>query len=127
MILSLDRCVSSIVTVAAESQTPPSKAPPRKCARLRQEEQEEEDGKQKGKMAISNTSVTDVTEPFSSLSITPPPSPATAPTCKEEAELEKQIVEERVEERVEKRKGDVNEQPRKKPFWLEDEDLPPMM
>ncbi|XP_042293031.1 LIM and calponin homology domains-containing protein 1-like isoform X2 [Thunnus maccoyii] len=119
----------SIVTVAAESQASPSKAPRRMSAGLRerQEEEEEEDGKQKGEMTIPNTSVTDVTEPLSSKTITPPPSPATAPTCKEKAELEKRIVEERVEEKVEERKGDVNEQPRKKPFWLEDEDLPPMM
>ncbi|XP_044203208.1 LIM and calponin homology domains-containing protein 1-like isoform X7 [Thunnus albacares] len=119
----------SIVTVAAESQASPSKAPRRMSAGLRErrEEEEEEDGKQKGEMTIPNTSVTDVTEPLSSKTITPPPSPATAPTCKEKAEVEKRIVEERVEEKVEERKGDVNEQPHKKPFWLEDEDLPPMM
>lgn len=129
LVLSLDRCFGSIVTVAAESQASPSKAPRRMSAGLRErrEEEEEEDGKQKGEMTIPNTSVTDVTEPLSSKTITPPPSPATAPTCKEKAELEKRIVEERVEEKVEERKGDVNEQPRKKPFWLEDEDLPPMM
>ncbi|KAM7394447.1 hypothetical protein PAMP_021251 [Pampus punctatissimus] len=123
--LSLDRCLSSIVAVAAEPQAPPSKAPTRKHAGLRERQEEEEDEKQKGEMAVPNTPVTDVTEPLSSPSVTPP---AVAPTCKEEAELEKQIVEERVEERVEESKGDVNEQPRKKPFWLEeDEDLPPMM
>ncbi|CAK6973981.1 LIM and calponin homology domains-containing protein 1-like isoform X4 [Scomber scombrus] len=120
----------SIVTVATESQTPPSKAPHRKSVgqKERQEEKkEEEDGKQKGEMLIPNASVTDVTEPFSSPSVTPPPSPATAPTFKEEVKLEKQIVEERVKEKVEERKGDITKQPRKKPFWLEDKDLPPMM
>ncbi|XP_044046325.1 LIM and calponin homology domains-containing protein 1-like isoform X9 [Siniperca chuatsi] len=110
---------SSIVTMAAEPQATPSKAPTlTKCAGLR--ERQEEDGKQEGDMTIPNTSVTDVTEPPSSPSLTPPPSPA---TCEVEAELEKQSVEEKVEER----KRDVNEEPRKKPFWLDDDDLPPMM
>ncbi|XP_044046317.1 LIM and calponin homology domains-containing protein 1-like isoform X2 [Siniperca chuatsi] len=109
----------SIVTMAAEPQATPSKAPTlTKCAGLR--ERQEEDGKQEGDMTIPNTSVTDVTEPPSSPSLTPPPSPA---TCEVEAELEKQSVEEKVEER----KRDVNEEPRKKPFWLDDDDLPPMM
>lgn len=79
-------------------------------------------------MTIPNTSVTGVTEPLSSPSLTPPPSPAAAQTCKVEAELEKQSVEERVEEKVEKGKRDVNEEePQNKPFWLDDDDLPPMM
>ncbi|XP_038569024.1 LIM and calponin homology domains-containing protein 1-like isoform X2 [Micropterus salmoides] len=89
---------------------------------------QEEDGKQEGAMTIPNTSVTGVTEPLSSPSLTPPPSPAAAQTCKVEAELEKQSVEERVEEKVEKGKRDVNEEePQNKPFWLDDDDLPPMM
>ncbi|XP_051241056.1 LIM and calponin homology domains-containing protein 1 isoform X3 [Dicentrarchus labrax] len=116
---------SSSVTVAAEPQTLLSKAPTLlKCAGLR--EKQEEDGKQEGDMKIPNTSVTDVTESLSSPSLTPPPNPAAATTCKVEAELVKQSVVERVEERVEERKRDVNEEPRKKPFWLDD-DLPPMM
>lgn len=114
--------------MATEPQTPPSKPLHRKSVGLKErQEKEEEDGKQKGEMVIPNASVTDVTEPFSSPSVTPPPGPTTAPTFKEEVKLEKQIVEERVKEKVEERKGDINEQPRKKPFWLEDEDLPPMM
>ncbi|XP_035516855.1 LIM and calponin homology domains-containing protein 1-like [Morone saxatilis] len=114
---------SSSVTVAAEPQTPLSKAPTLpKCAGPR--ERQEEDGKQEGDMKKPNTSVTDVTEPLSSPSLSPPPNPAV--TCKVEAELVKQSVEERVEEKVEERKRDVNEEPQKKPFWLDD-DLPPMM
>ncbi|XP_070768876.1 LIM and calponin homology domains-containing protein 1-like [Enoplosus armatus] len=117
---------SSIVTVAAEPQAPPSKAPTlSKCAGL--SERQEEDGKQEGGMTIPNTSVTGVTEPLSSPSLTPPPSPATAQTCKVEAEMEKQSVEERAEEKMEKRKRGANEDPQKKPFWLDDDDLPPMM
>ncbi|XP_045903407.1 LIM and calponin homology domains-containing protein 1a isoform X2 [Micropterus dolomieu] len=97
-----------------------------KCGGLT--ERQEEDGKQEGAMTIPNTSVTGVTEPLSSPSLTPPPSPAAAQTCKVEAELEKQSVEERVEEKVEKGKRDVNEEePQNKPFWLDDDDLPPMM
>ncbi|XP_074485575.1 LIM and calponin homology domains-containing protein 1-like isoform X6 [Sebastes fasciatus] len=115
-------CESSIVTVAAEPQALLSKAPTLpKCAGLRRKRQEE-DGKQEGDMTISDTS-----EPLSSSSPTPPPSPAAAPARKVEAELEKQSVEERVEEKVEERKKDVDKQPRKKPFWLDDDDLPPIM
>ncbi|XP_042340961.1 LIM and calponin homology domains-containing protein 1-like isoform X4 [Plectropomus leopardus] len=115
---------SSIVTVAAEPQTLPSKAPIlRKCAGLR--ERQEETGKQD--MLISSTSVINVTEPLSSPSHTPPLSPAHVQTCKVEAELKKQSVEERAEEKVDDNKKDVNEQPRKKPFWLDDDNLPPIM
>ncbi|XP_042340959.1 LIM and calponin homology domains-containing protein 1-like isoform X2 [Plectropomus leopardus] len=114
----------SIVTVAAEPQTLPSKAPIlRKCAGLR--ERQEETGKQD--MLISSTSVINVTEPLSSPSHTPPLSPAHVQTCKVEAELKKQSVEERAEEKVDDNKKDVNEQPRKKPFWLDDDNLPPIM
>ncbi|XP_039650157.1 LIM and calponin homology domains-containing protein 1-like isoform X6 [Perca fluviatilis] len=113
---------SSMVTVAAEPQAPLSKAPTLpQCAGLR--ERQEEDRKE-GDMIIS---VTDVSEPLSSPSLTPPPSPAAAQTRKVETVLEKQCVEERVEKKVEERKRDVNEQPRKKPFWLDDDDLPPIM
>ncbi|TDH16354.1 hypothetical protein EPR50_G00019030 [Perca flavescens] len=113
---------SSMVTVAPVSQAPISKAPTLpQCAGLR--ERQEEDRKE-GDMTIS---VTDVSEPLSSPSLTPPPSPAAAQTRKVETELENQCVEERVEKKVEERKRDVNEQPRKKPFWLDDDDLPPIM
>lgn len=123
MALSLD--LSSIVTLAAEPQAPPSKAPTiPKCAVLR--ERQEEDGKQEGDMTNPNTSVTDVTGTLSSPPLTPPPSPAAAQTCKMEAELKKPSVGERVEVEVKERKGVVNEESRKKPFWLDD-DLPPMM
>ncbi|XP_034712824.1 LIM and calponin homology domains-containing protein 1-like isoform X3 [Etheostoma cragini] len=113
---------SSMDTVAAEPQALLSKAPNlSQCAELR--ERQEEDGKE-GDMTIS---VTDVSEPLSSPSLTPPPSSAAAQTRKVETELEKQCVEERVEKKLEERKRDVNEQPQKKPFWLGDDDLPPIM
>nr|XP_046270945.1 LIM and calponin homology domains-containing protein 1-like isoform X2 [Scatophagus argus] len=115
----------SIVTMQAELQSLPSKAPTlpeNEGLRKRQEE----DGKQERDMTIPNASVTDVTKPLSPPSLTPPPSPA-AQTCKVEADLEKQSPKERVEEEVEERKWNVNEEPRKKPFWLDDDDLPPMM
>ncbi|XP_031718993.1 LIM and calponin homology domains-containing protein 1-like isoform X2 [Anarrhichthys ocellatus] len=112
----------SVVNVAAEPQAPLSKAPTLpKCAGLR-ERRREEDVKQEGGMTTPNSSVTDVTEPLSS-----PSRPATARTCKVEAGLEKQSVEERVEEKVEERKKDVNGEPRRQPFWLDDDDLPPIM
>ena len=122
LVLSLD--FSSVVTVRAEPPAPPSKAPtlPQRAG-LR--ERQEEDGKHEGD--IPNTSVTAVTEPLTPPSLTPPPSPAATQTRKVEAELEKQKVEEEVEVKVEERKRTVNEEPRKKPFWLDDDDLPPIM
>lgn len=78
-------------------------------------------------MAIPNTPVMDVIEPLSPPSLTPPPSPATAQTCKVEAELEKKVEKEVEVVEVKEKKRDVNEEPRKKPFWLDDSDLPPMM
>ncbi|KAM9857013.1 LIM and calponin homology domains-containing protein 1-like [Aulostomus maculatus] len=113
---------SSIVTVAPKPEAPPSKAPPRKNEGL-----EEDCGMQKEGMAIPQAPVTDVTVPLSSPSITPLCKPPTAQACKQDAQLEKQIVKERVEEKVEERKSHVTNQPGKKPFWLEDDALPPMM
>ncbi|XP_049900714.1 LIM and calponin homology domains-containing protein 1-like isoform X1 [Epinephelus moara] len=117
-------CESSSVTVAAEPQALPSKAPIL-CKHAGLREIQDEDGKQD--MTIPNTSVTNVTEPPSSPLRTPPSSPAHAQTFKVKAELEKQSVEERAEEKVDEKKKDVNEQPRKKPFWLDDDNLPPIM
>ncbi|KAF3852473.1 hypothetical protein F7725_005828 [Dissostichus mawsoni] len=103
---------SSIVTVAAEPQASLSRASTLlKCAGLR--ERQGADGRQEGHMTTPKTSVTDVTKPLSTLSS----SSATSLTCK----VEKSSVEERVEER----KTEMNE--RKKPFWLDDDDLPPIM
>ncbi|KAM9363727.1 LIM and calponin homology domains-containing protein 1-like [Symphorus nematophorus] len=92
--------------------------------RTEEEDDEEEEERipdfQKDDMMARRTGVF----PLSPPSLTPPPSPAAAQTCKVEA---KQSVEKRAEEKVEERKRDVHEEPRKKPFWLEDNDLPPMM
>ncbi|KAF7666739.1 hypothetical protein LDENG_00093160 [Lucifuga dentata] len=120
---------SSIVTVATEPQALPSSAPTRKCTGVMesQEEEEEEEGKQEGDIAIPNTTVTDVTKPLVSPSLTPPSSPPAPKPCCVDTEWEKQSVEERVEERVEDKRGFGDEQPRRKPFWLDDDDLPPMM
>ncbi|XP_047189985.1 LIM and calponin homology domains-containing protein 1a isoform X5 [Scophthalmus maximus] len=116
----------SIVTVAAEPQAPLTTTDPSgpKCAALRERQ---EDGKQEGDVTVPNASFTDLTEPLSSPSLTPPPSPAAAHIRMVEAELEKPSVEEKSEESEKERGNDVTEQPRKKPFWLEDDDLPPIM
>ncbi|XP_034087248.1 LIM and calponin homology domains-containing protein 1-like isoform X4 [Gymnodraco acuticeps] len=107
---------SSIVTVAAEPQASLSRASTLlKCAGLR--ERQGADGRQEGHMTTPKTSVTDATEPLS----TPSSSSATSLTCK----VDKSSVEERVVEKVEERKTEMNE--RKKPFWLDDDDLPPIM
>ncbi|XP_056264886.1 LIM and calponin homology domains-containing protein 1-like isoform X11 [Pseudoliparis swirei] len=117
----------SVVAMVAEPQALLSKAPTLpKCAGPR--ERQAEGGKQEGGVATPQSSVTGVTEPLSSPSLTPPPlRPAAARACKVEAELGNQGVEERVEETVEEREKDVNREPRRKPFWLDDDDLPPIM
>lgn len=112
--------------VAAEPQGPPSKALCRPTQAGLRERQGEEEEQAKGDMIIPNTSVTTVvTERLPSPSLMPPPSTAAALISRVEAELEKQKVEERVE--VEERKRNMNEKTGKKPFWLEDDELPPMM
>lgn len=108
--------------MAAKPQAPPSEELPKKCKGL-----ELDDTKQKEDMPTPNTSVTDVALPLSSPSITPLPSCAIAQTCKEVAESERQSLKDTVEEKVEERKRDVDDQTQKKLFWLEKDDLPPMM
>ncbi|XP_068444648.1 LIM and calponin homology domains-containing protein 1-like isoform X2 [Clinocottus analis] len=111
----------SIVTVAAEPRAPLSKAPalPRRAG---PRERQEEDTKQEGGMTTPRSSVAGETEPLSSPPLTPP-----SRICEVEPELENQSVEERLEEKVEERKKDVNGEPRRKPFWLDDDELPPIM
>nr|XP_020447389.1 LIM and calponin homology domains-containing protein 1-like isoform X5 [Monopterus albus] len=118
---------SSIITMAVKPHAPPSQPPTGPKSAGLTERQEEEDGKQKGNMMFPYTSVTDVIEPLSSPSLTPPPSLAGAHICKLEAKLGRQSVKQNIEESMEERKRDVNEQPVKKPFWLTDDELPPMM
>nr|XP_020447386.1 LIM and calponin homology domains-containing protein 1-like isoform X2 [Monopterus albus] len=117
----------SIITMAVKPHAPPSQPPTGPKSAGLTERQEEEDGKQKGNMMFPYTSVTDVIEPLSSPSLTPPPSLAGAHICKLEAKLGRQSVKQNIEESMEERKRDVNEQPVKKPFWLTDDELPPMM
>lgn len=87
---------------------------------------QEEDGEQRDVTTRdTDTSAADTVRPLSPPSLaTPDHSPAVAQTCKVEAELEKQGA---VEDEVMEGKLDGNEEPRKKPFWLDDDDLPPMM
>lgn len=126
VILALSLGFSSIVTVAAPQASPPEALAPPESAGPRA--RRGEDGEQKGSMTAPNTAVTDVTgPPLSPPSLSPPATSAAVQTCRPEAQLEKQHNEERVEEEVEERLRIVNEEPRKKPFWLDDDDLPPMM
>ncbi|XP_077965311.1 uncharacterized protein LOC120825416 isoform X11 [Gasterosteus aculeatus] len=104
----------SIVIVAAEPQAPPSGAPTLP---------KEEDATHEGGMTTPHCYVTDVTEPPSSPPLNPPSRPAPARICKVAAEPERPSVQERVEGRMK----DVNGEPRRKAFWLDDDDLPPIM
>lgn len=119
---------SSVVTVQAEPVPLPPKDPSLPVSTGLRKRQEE-DGEQRDVTTrdIKN-SAPDMIRPLSPPLLTPEPSPAAAQTCKVEAESEKQgVVEERVEDEVMERNLNGNEEPRKKPFWLDDDDLPPMM
>lgn len=129
LILALSLRFSSIVSVQAEAQPPTPKDPSLPLsAGLRK--RQEEDGKQRD-LTTLHTPVTDVTKPLSPASLLCAAAPPAAQTPKVEAELEKQGVEERVEEeeeeKVEVRERNVNVEPQKKPLWMDDDDLPPMM
>lgn len=82
-----------------------------------------------GEKMTPNATVTLVTEPLSSPALIPPTVVAAAQTCRVEVELEKQRVEEKVGERDEigENKTEMSEKLQDKPFWLEDDELPPMM
>ncbi|XP_055363245.1 LIM and calponin homology domains-containing protein 1 isoform X7 [Betta splendens] len=115
----------STVTVAAEPQSPSSKAPNSSRCEGQTGERAVVGGKQEGDVKIPKEPVT-VAEPPSPSPLPPSLSPA-VPVCKVEADLERQRSEDKVEECVEERKRDVNEQAAKKPFWLLEDELPPMM
>ncbi|RVE76050.1 hypothetical protein OJAV_G00005030 [Oryzias javanicus] len=114
--LVLRESFGSGVSVAAEHQIPfkDPVGPAHTGARGRQEGQDQEKG---DTMRVTDTMVSKVTEPPSSPALA---APAYSHSGVEEAEQE----EERTD--VEEGKKSVNEETRKKPFWLEDK-LPPLM
>lgn len=123
LISALSLNFSIVASVQAAPQPPSAKLPFLPVSVELSKRQE--DGPQRD-VTTPNTSVSNV--PLSPPSHTPPISPAATGTCDVEAELDEQRVEERVEEVVEERKIKVNpEEPQKKPSWLDDDDLPPMM
>ncbi|XP_056892854.1 LIM and calponin homology domains-containing protein 1-like isoform X5 [Takifugu flavidus] len=119
---------SVIPSVQAAPQPPSSKLPTLPVSVELNKRQDED--RQQRDMTISNTSVSNV-PPLSPPSHTPSISPAATSTCNVVAKLDKQRPEEKVVERVgdmvEESKTNMEEEPRKKPFWLDDDDLPPMM
>ncbi|XP_075890764.1 uncharacterized protein LOC142893754 isoform X4 [Nelusetta ayraudi] len=117
---------SAVVSVQAEPRPLPS-LPPSAGLRKQQQEEEMEDGKQRD--------LTTLNPPKSLSSPASLPSAAAAPpaaqTCKVESVVEKLGGEEgegeEEEEEEEDRQRNVNVEPRKTPFWMDDDDLPPMM
>lgn len=129
LILALSLRFSSVVSVQEEAQPQPPKDPSLPLSAGPRKRQEEEDGKQRD-LTTLHTPVTDVTKPLSPVSLPCAAAPPAAQTPKVEAELEKQGAEEGVEEEekeVEVRERNVNVEPQKKPLWMDDDDLPPMM
>ncbi|XP_015239348.1 PREDICTED: LIM and calponin homology domains-containing protein 1-like isoform X3 [Cyprinodon variegatus] len=109
---------SSVVTMAAEHEASPFKAPTSlRCPGLIGKEKLEK----RETVMVHNAAVSEVTEPSlssSSSSLTPPPSIPSTQICKAEEELEAG--------REEEKNSDGNLEVEKKPSWTED-DLPPMM
>lgn len=126
LILSLN---FSVIPSVQAAPPPPSSKLPILPVSVELNKRQDEDRQQRD-MTISNTSVSNV-PPLSPPSHTPSISPAATSTCSMAAKLDKQRPEEKVVERVgnmvEERKINMEEEPRKKPFWLDDDDLPPMM
>lgn len=89
------------------------------------EEEETEDEKQRELTTLNPP------KPFSSPASLPSAAaaPPAARACKVESVVEKRRVVEGVEvvEVEEDRQGNVNVEARKTPFWMDDDDLPPMM
>lgn len=112
------RCISSVVTMAAEHEASPFKAPTSlRCPGLIGKEKLEK----RETVMVHNAAVSEVTEPSlssSSSSLIPPPSIPSTQICKAEEELEAG--------REEEKNSDGNLEVEKKPSWTED-DLPPMM
>lgn len=115
---------SIVASMQAERQPPSSKLPFLPASVYLSKRQEEDELPRD--VTSPKTSVSSVPL-LSPPSHTPPLSPAATRTCNVEAELDKQGAEERMEEMVEERRTNVKEEPRKMPFWLNDDDLPPMM
>lgn len=122
LILVLSLNFSSIVAVQAEPQSPSYIAPSLPVS-IGLGKRLVDDGNQR----VPNTSITDVTKPLSPPSLAPALGDTAAQKCNVEAELETQTPQERVEDEVEERRRNINEELRRKPFWLDDDDLPPMM
>ncbi|XP_055079719.1 LIM and calponin homology domains-containing protein 1-like isoform X2 [Periophthalmus magnuspinnatus] len=102
---------SSVAIVNTETQAPPLELQARKCALVRDnklEAEEKDASKVTLDQAVRNTPT-----------LSPLPTPATFQVSKEETGQGKIKAEERVQE--------VGSQAPKKPFWLEDDQLPPMM
>ncbi|XP_068607155.1 LIM and calponin homology domains-containing protein 1-like [Brachionichthys hirsutus] len=113
---------SSVVAVRAEPRPPLPKTTTLPTSR-RPGKRPDWDGKQDEHTTVPNPSATSVGEPVSS----PPPASVEAQTPKSKAAPAKQSAQTRDEEEVKERRSDVKEEPQKKPLWLDDEDLPPMI
>ncbi|XP_055014594.1 LIM and calponin homology domains-containing protein 1-like isoform X1 [Boleophthalmus pectinirostris] len=102
---------SSVAIVATETQAPPLESQTRKCA-LVQDNKLETEEKDASKVTLDKAV-------RSTPALSPLPTHATLQVSKEEAGQGKIKAEERVQE--------VGSQAPKRPFWLEDDQLPPMM
>lgn len=126
LILALSLNFSVVASAQAAPQPPSCKLP---FLPVRAEPQPSQEAGPQRDVTIPNTSVSTVS-PLSPPSHTAPASPAATGTCSMEAESDRHRAEERVEEMVveeEEKKTNVKEESRKKPFWLDDDHLPPMM
>lgn len=121
LILALSLRPSAAVSVQAELRPLPSLRPSAGLRKQQQQQQEEEteDGKQRD--------LTTLDPPKSLSSPASLPSEAAAPPAAQTGKVESVVEKRGVEEEEEDRQRNVNVEPRKTPFWMDDDDLPPMM
>lgn len=120
LILALSLRSSAVVSVQAEARLLPS-LPPSAGLRKQQQQEMKEEPKEDEKPTELITFSSPATLPAANAA------PPAAQTCKMQPEVEKHRVVEGVEEVEEDRPRNVNVELRKAPFWVDDDDLPPMM
>lgn len=128
LILALSLRSSAVGSVQAEPRPLPSlplSAGLRKQQQQQEakDEEETEDEKQRGLTTLNPLKPPSCPASLPSAAAAPP----AAQTCKMESVVEQRRLVEGVEEVEEDRQRNVNVEVRKRPFWMDDDDLPPMM
>lgn len=129
LILALSLRSSAVVSVQAEPRPLPSLPPSAGLTKQQQQQQEVKEGEETEDEKQRELTTLNPPKPVSSPASLPSAAaaPPAARTCKVESVVEKHRVGEGVEEVKEDRQRNVNVEARKTPFWMDDDNLPPMM